>query len=157
VSARQKSQKGFVAVTLMTLLAIAMVLVVYASILGTFTGGDVGVVSLDGTPKYCKTNSTTPSEWKTELTGTDNVPAGDPWYALFNTTSGGYEGNVKITWGLYNSTDSVHNVTTDSFTLDGTVQTIYASGNGLQAENYNWGQNTTVAETYYIKVTVEEV
>jgi hypothetical protein len=147
VSAKQKSQKGFVAVTLITLLAIALVIVVYATLLGTFTGGNVQVVAVQGTVYYSLDNST---GWATSIS---DHPITDPWYARFNVTGTGYSGSVTITWDLHNSTAIVHSVTT-SFYLSGSPQAIYASSNGLQAANYNWGQNTAVAATYYIVVTV---
>jgi hypothetical protein len=148
MSERQKSQKGFVAVTLITLLAIATVIVVYAALLGTFTGQNVTVVAVKGTVEYSQDNS---SGWATSLI---DVPINGSWYARFTTDPGGYTGNVIITWDLYNTT-LVYTVTTTSFYLDGTAQNIYASSNGLQSTNYNWDLKTTAAGNYYIKVTIQ--
>jgi hypothetical protein len=149
VSKKGKSQRSFVAVTLITLLALAMVLIVYATILGTFTGGNVEVVSIQGDVYYSLDNST---GWALTLS---NLPVNDPWYARFNVTStDGYSGGVQVTWNLHKGGSSFHNVTS-SFTLSGSAEAIYASSNGLQAANYDWGQNSTAADTYYVEVTVD--
>lgn len=143
------SQKAFVAVTVLTLLAVSSVLVIYATLLGTFQGSTVEVVSVQGTVYYSLDNST---GWATTLS---NLPISDPWYARFNVTStDGYSGGSTVTWKLYNSSSLVHTVAT-SWSLSGSEEAIYASSNGAQGTNYDWGQNTTVAESYYIEVTVE--
>lgn len=155
MSAKQKSQRGFVAVTLITLLAVALTIVIYATLLGTFTGGDVGVVSLDGTIKYNEDNSTT---WSTTL---PNVANGSSWFVMFNTTSGGYSGSVNITWQLQNNAGSWADVGgavqyTNNFDLTGSVQEIFCSSNGAQSGNYDWGTTwTTTAGTYRIRITIE--
>jgi len=159
VSARQTSQKGFVAVTLITVLALALVIIVYASLLGTFPGGQVQVVTVNGDLKYCTTNSTTPGDWELSL---DNIANGTSWYVMFNTTSGGYIGNISITWQLQNYTGgawvdvSGAVVNTNNFYLNGSVgQEIYASTDGTQTENYDWGTNKTKeAGTYRIEMTM---
>lgn len=151
MSAKQKSQKGFVAVTLITILAIALVIVVYATILGTFTGGNVTVVAVKGDVYYSLNNT---SGWASSIS---NLPITDSWYARFNVTStNGYSGNVDVIWNLYNSTSTTsrHTVITTTM-LSGSTQVIYASSDGTSATNYNWGLNTTVPEIYHIVVTVE--
>jgi hypothetical protein len=157
---RKRSQKEFVVVTLIALLATASIIVLYGAMLGTFEGGKVTVVALNGTLKYNRTNSATASDWNVTL---DNVPIGSSWYALFNTSSTGYQGNVNITWTLQNetSTDVWENVTpsvnqtTNNHYLDGTAgQVIYASTDGNQGTNKDWGASTTSAGTYRIKMTV---
>ena len=157
---RKRSQREFVVVTLIALLATASIIVLYGAMLGTFEGGKVTVVALNGTLKYNKTNSTTASDWNTTL---GNVAIGDPWYALFNTSSTGYQGDVNITWTLQNETSTDVwvdvtpgvNQTTNNYYLDGTAgQVIYASTDGDQGTNRNWGASTTSAGTYRIKMTV---
>ena len=158
MSAKQKSQRGFVAVTLITVLALALVIVVYASLLGTFPGGEVTVVTVNGDLKYCITNSTTPGDWALTLS---NIANGTSWYVMFNKTSGGYTGLVNITWQLQNNTGSWVEVSgavvnTNNFNLNGAVgQEIYASTDGLQTGNYDWGTiETTEAGTYRIEMTM---
>jgi hypothetical protein len=149
---RSRTQREFIVVTLIALISIALVIAVYATLLGTFQGGNVEVVSVQGSVQYSLDNST---GWTTTLS---NLPISDPWYTRFDKTADGYTGNVQVTWELYNSSALVHTVTTTSFSLNGSqVQQIYASSTGLQPINYNWGQNTTVAETYYVKVTINSL
>jgi len=148
---KSKAQREFVVVTLIALIAIALIIAIYATLLGTFQGGNVGVVAVNGEVQYSLDNST----WSTELS---NLPITDPWWARFNKTATGYTGNVSVTWELYNSSALIHTVTTTSFSMNGSiVQQIYASSDGLQPTNYNWGQNTTVAETYYVKATINSL
>jgi len=157
---RKRSQREFVVVTLIALLATASIIVLYGAMLGTFEGGKVTVVALNGTLKYNETNSATASDWKVTL---DNVAIGGSWYALFNTSSTGYQGNVSITWTLQNetSTDIWEDVTpgvdqtTNNYYLNGAAgQVIYASGDGDLGTNKDWGASTTSAGTYRIEMTV---
>jgi len=156
VSAKQKSQRGFVAVTLITLLAIALVIVAYATILGTFTGGPVTVVTVKAEIWYSEQNLTSAS-W----TGTlPNVANGSQWYSRLNITqAGGYTGLVNVTWQLHYGNDtpvSGATITTGNFNLNGTVgQIIYASSDGYIDVNKNWGAYTSAAETYYVKAQIE--
>jgi len=153
VSSRQKSQRGFVAVTLITLLAIALVLVVYATLLGTFTGGEVVKGSVQGNVWYSETNS---APWNATLNGVSGS-----WYAKFNTTGTGYAGNVTAYWQLQKKTDgswsdvSNANVTTTSFTLTGNAgDTIYATSLGGITGNHDWSTEATTSASYRIKVTI---
>jgi hypothetical protein len=141
---------------LITVLAIALVIVVYATILGTFTGGNVNVVTLQGSLWYNQTNL---APWQASL---DDVGNGTSWYVMFNTTSNGYSGKVDITWQLQNWTggsyqkDVGSSVTTSGFSLDGLAgQKIFASPDGLQADNTDWNALTTAAGTYRIKMTIQ--
>lgn len=147
----KRSQKGFIAVTLITVLAITLVFVAYAAILGTISGGNVAIVAVAGSIGYSTTNTT--GSFQSSLS---NYPIGDPWYAQLNTSAGGYSGAVTIYWTLEKTPGTWTNVTTQqySFTLDGTAQTIYASTSGAITGNYNWGQNTTTADTYRITVII---
>ena len=157
---RKRSQREFVVVTLIALFVTASIIGLYATMLGTFEGGKVTVVAMYGTLKYSETNSTTASDWNVTL---DNVAIGSSWYALFNTSSTGYEGNVNITWILQQETlpddwDDVTpgvNQTANNYYLDSTAgQVIYASTDGNQGTNKNWGASTTSAGTYRIEMTV---
>lgn len=155
MSTKQKSQRGFVAVTLITVLAIALVIVVYATILGTFQGGNVEVVALNGNLWYNKDNSTT---WYTDLSGVGN---GTSWYVMFNTSSTGPVQTVNIIWQLQNNTGTWEDVSgatvnTNNFGLNGDAgQEIFASTDGLQTGNTDWGTYTPTAGTYRIKMTIQ--
>jgi len=156
VSERQKSQRGFVAVTLITLLAIAAVIVVYATILGTFKGGTVGVVGLEAKIWYSEDNST---GWTNALSGVSN---GSQWYSRLNITSGSYTGLVNVTWTLrHSSNNSVVSgsptVTTLNFNINSVGDTIYAATDGTaQTENTNWGLYTTKPGNYYVQAVMED-
>jgi len=147
---KSKAQREFVVVTLIALISIALIIAVYATLLGTFTGGDVGVVTLTGAIYYSVDNST---GWATTLGGIAN---GSAWYARFNVTSGGYSGAVDITWWLQkggsNMTPAVEQPTSHS--LSGGVEAFYASSDGTQGSNYNWGQNATAADNYRVMMRV---
>ncbi|UCE15844.1 MAG: hypothetical protein JSV12_08285 [Candidatus Bathyarchaeota archaeon] len=142
--------REFVVVTLITLISIVLIIAVYATILGTYTGGNVTVVTLSGTIYYSQDNST---GWATTLS---NIANGSAWYTRFNVTTGGYSGAVSITWWLQkagaNMTPAVEQTT--SYTLGGGTEAFYASSNGAQSGNYNWGQNATAADTYRVMMTV---
>jgi hypothetical protein len=155
VSAKQKSQRGFVAVTLITILAIALVIIAYATILGTFKGGYVTVATEHAQMWYSETNSSSVT-WTSTLS---NVANGSQWYSRLNiTATGGYKGLVNVNWALYFSNDtavSSATATTSNFNVTGTLgQIIYASSTGNIAGNKNWGAYTTVAASYYVKAVV---
>jgi len=147
---RSKTQREFVVVTLIALISIALIMVVYATILGTYTGGDITVVTLSGAIYYSQNNST---GWATTLS---NIANGSAWYTRFNVTTGGYSGATSITWWLQkggaNMTTPVEQTT--SYTLSGGVEAFYASSDGTQGTNYNWGQNATAADTYRVMMQV---
>jgi hypothetical protein len=162
VNERKKSQKGFVAVTLITLLAIALVIVVYATLLATFHGGEVVVGTVAAEVWYSPTNGTT-EDWTATLNVTGTT---DPWYAKVNFTSA-YTGDVQITWQLEkkngnwaNATEgtdaSVTTVITTSFALDGTSgQTAYASISGDIDTNQNWGAGMVKQGSYRIVTYID--
>jgi hypothetical protein len=152
---RSKSQREFVVVTLIALISMALIIAVYATLLGTYTGDTVTVVSLNGDIKYDDLNSTTAGDWSLTL---PNIANGSVWYALFNTSSTGYAGDVNMTWTLqWTNGTAVPSATqtTDNFVLTGsTGQVIYASDAGTQGANKDWGQYTTDAGTYQIELTI---
>ena len=152
---RSKTQREFVVVTLIALISIALIIAVYATLLGTYTGDTVTVVSLNGDIKYDDLNSTTAGDWSLTL---GNIANGSSWYALFNTSSSGYVGDVNMTWTLQWSNGTAvpsATQTTNNFALTGsTGQVIYASDAGTQVANKDWGQYTTDVGTYQIELTV---
>jgi len=154
-----KSQKGFVAVTLITLLAIALVLMVYASLLSTFTGGEVVVGSVAGDVWYSETNTTVQNS--TTWLSTLNVSSTSiPWYSMVNFTSS-YTGQVQITWqlekmgGTWANVTNAKVITTDGLT--GSGQEVWASSNGDIAGNRDWSQapGATVDGQYRVKAYIE--
>nr|NIQ07458.1 hypothetical protein [Candidatus Korarchaeota archaeon] len=92
------------------------------------------------------------STWATTLAGVVN---GSEWYARFNVTSTGYSGAATITWWLQkggaNMTPPVEQTT--SFTFSGGLEAVYASIDGTQGTNKNWGASATEAGTYRVMMT----
>jgi hypothetical protein len=154
------SQRAFVAVTLITVLAVTTVFVVYAVILSTINGGNVGVVGAGSAQMwYDESNSSSAAAW----TGTlSNIANGTTWYAKLNTTVAGYNGAVKITWtlqydnsGTWTDVGGASQITNTNLTgVSG--QNIFASADGTQGSNKNWGQySTEVDETYRVRAVIE--
>jgi hypothetical protein len=161
---RVGSQRAFVAVTLITVLAVTTVFVVYAVILSTITGNNVNVIGSGGQMWYDEANSADPADWTADLPNRgSNGTYCDPWYSKINITSAGYSGSVTITWTLqYDNSGTWTDVgggasQVTSTSLTGSAgQTIYASGDGSQGSNKNWGlYSLTVGETYRVRAVIE--
>jgi len=155
----EKSQRTFAAVTLITVAAVALVLVVYAAVIGTITGGDVVIASgssVQGTIYYSPNNST---GWATTL---DVSNPANSWYARLNVTAGGYSGPVNIDWLLQrksgpSSWTNIGWVNDTAVTLDGTAQIIYTSGLS-SSTNHDWVTEVAgVAGTYHVIAYVNNV
>lgn len=148
----KKSQRTFATVTLVTVASISIVLVAYAALLGTLNStGYVNVGGISGIVYYSTTNTETPSAWQNELGTPNPLATSDPWYAKIETTSGGYVGLATIKWELKKSADggvnwsaAVGETVSFDYSLNGNVQIIYATSNGIFAEpgNHDWHSNT---------------
>jgi len=153
---KQQTHHAFITVAIIIMAAVAASIMVYAYILSTYYGGNVQVVTVQGQVWYCSSNSTSPSDWTATLSNVGNSSA---WYAKFNTTSSGYNGAVTMTWTLQEDitgtwTDQSATQST-GVTLTGSAgQIVYASSDGSQALNKNWGSSTTTAGSYRIKVVM---
>jgi len=159
VSERKKSQKGFVAVTLITVLAIALVLLAYATLLSTFTGGEVVVGTVAGDVYYSTSNTTT-GQWNATLKVANTSVS---WYSRINFTSS-YTGKINITWQLEKKGTDWANVTganakvITTIVLNGTMnQAVYASSNGLITTNHDWKTaiQTTGNGQYRVKAYIQ--
>jgi len=155
MSATQKPQRAFLAVTMMTMLAVAAIFIVYAVTLSTITGGTVTVNSVQGTIYYSETNSTS-ATWTDTLGSGGTLGVGQPWYARLNITSSGYSEAVTIAWTLYFSNGTAVSGATQSTskTLSGSTEAVYASSNGNILTNKDWGAYTTSAGDYYLKAVI---
>jgi len=141
-------------VTAITVIAITTVFIVYAAILGTFTGGDVTIQQMAGTMYYQGQGATS---WSTTL----SVGNGSAWYSRLNLTANIPSQTVNVTWTLswLNGSNWQTVATTapgTQITLTGTPTAIYVTATGTAAGNYNWGTYTTsVDRTYRVKAVVE--
>jgi hypothetical protein len=149
----KKSRKLLFVATVLTIVALATVLLVYAVTLVTFTGGNVTVVGVaSGTIEYATTNTGSPT-WTTTL-----QPTGS-WYAeLVLGSNSAYKGAVTITWQL--QTDATGSwvdvgspIVTSGISLTGGSQTIYASTDGLLTDAFDWSAIAT-GGTYQITAVV---
>ena len=155
---RSKSQREFVIVTLIALISIALIIAVYATLLGTFTGQEVvyGTEDFNGEVLYSKGNLTAAGNW----TNTFNVTTGSAWYATLNITNAAYDGSVTVTFQLQEKqdgsyTDVASPITTSSIVLNATVgERVYASSNGLITTNYDWQPDCTAGKSYRVIATV---
>ena len=158
---RDKSRKGLFTVTLLTVAAVALTLVVAAVTIGTFPGGEVtiGAVDLSTAVTYSLDNID-------GGTWTDTLePSGSSssWYSRLEITAGDYSGPVTVVWQLQQKTggpltwydvDGANTATT--ITLSGSPQNVYATTDGLWAiSNYDWSSAVDTAGTYRVLVTVE--
>ncbi len=156
----KKSQKAFVGVTLTTVVSIALVLVVYAAILGTRYGGEVTVGGVGGTIYYSSAQSGPWSQTTLSVT-----PAGSQWYTVLTTPGSEYVGPVSISWQLWkkgtasdwSDATTVGAAQTTSIVLTSASQTIYVEPSGVtQNSNFNWGQSGfgDVPASYRVVATI---
>ena len=151
-----KSRKGFMTLTLLTIVSIALVVVAYAAVtIGTFTGGDVTVLgTATGNVRYSITNEEGAS-WTAALT-----PGSASWYTRLEIGADTYTGPVTITWQLQQNTGSwvdLGSPTTTSITLTGNAQNVYASTDGLITSNRDWKLTATETGTYRVVATIASV
>src|SRR3990170_7449383 len=101
MSRTQKPRKAFLAVTVMTVLAVTTVFLVYAVILGTYYGGNVSVSQIQGTVYY---NNPDVAGWSATL----SVGNGTVWNTRLNVTNTPSSQTVNVAWTLqkYNTTSS---------------------------------------------------
>lgn len=159
-----KSQRAFAVVTLTAVFSVAMVLVVYAALLGTINStGYVYVGGTGGKVYYSLTDTETSNAWQDSLGSGTPIAQSASWYAKMNTTTGGYVGLATITWELKQSTDggvtwssAVGQTVTFDYSLNGGVQTIYASTDGtFTAGNRDWHLNTSYGTGLWkVEVTI---
>lgn len=149
MNATPKPKRTFVAVTLVTVMAVTTVFLVYAAILATYIGGNVTVTEPGGSIQYTKIN-TSNSSW----TSTIDVINGTSWYTRINITNSGAQ-TVTLNWRLLkNAVDQGIKVTTSNYALSAGTNTIYASTTGLFAGMYDWKPDTATSGTYQVKVEV---
>jgi hypothetical protein len=154
MSTSKKSQRTFMTVTMITVIAITTVFIVYAAILGTYPGGNVSIQGIGGEIYYQQQGV---SSW----TATLNIANGTSWYSRLNLTTNVPSQTVNITWALEwlngSNWDAVSTTAPETqIALAGAATAIYVTATGIQSGNYDWGAYTTnVDRTYRVKATVE--
>jgi hypothetical protein len=147
----KKSPKLLLIATTLTIIALALVLVVYAVTIGTYTGGSVTVSGVTtGTLTYSIDN-TVGGTWSTDI-----QPSGS-WYAKLSVNH--YQGPVTITWQLQSYgtgswVDVSGKTVSTTITLSGSAQEVYASPTGVNTGNHDWSTDITVGGTYRVYATV---
>jgi len=154
MNARQKPQRTFLAVTLLTVLAVTTVFLVYAALLATYTGGNV-TISLSGGSIQYSLPPKDPGSWGATLAQSN----GSEWYARVSMTNPPTQ-TVTVKWTLQkqvsgswsNPPTNTTQFTSNSFDLTPSSTEIYAfqSGSNTITNNYNWGQHTTTDGTYRV-------
>jgi hypothetical protein len=148
----RKSRKLLFVATALTIISLASLLTVYAAVLGTFNGNAFTVNNVtSGTVTYSADGSTS---W-----GASPAPfnVGDHLYARFELTATSYSGPATITWQLQKDNSGWANVgspVTTTVSLTGSAQTIYASANGLTANNHDWGDDISTGGSYRVTATI---
>jgi hypothetical protein len=147
----KKSKKLLLVSTIITIIALATVLTVYAAFVGSFSGGEVAVGGASGAVTYSLTNDAG-ATWSSSIP--TNGPD-DPWYARLQIT---YSGPVSIFWQLQTKSGSswsdVSNANaTTVASLSGT-QYVYASGDGTIGTNLDWSTKIDISGIYRVNVTV---
>jgi hypothetical protein len=142
-------------VTLLTVVAIALTVVVAAVTIGNFTGDVVTIGGMGtGTINY----STDGTDWSTTL---ETSGPSASWYARLDIDAGSFNGPVEITWQLQQNTGSWTDVgiaQTTQRTLSGDAETVYVSSNGditVIEDSYDWSTDVTIAGSYRVIVAVE--
>ena len=149
-----KSRKLLLISTVLTIIAIALVLSVYGALLGTFNGNSVTVTDFaQGAIQYSADGST----WSTSMT-TFNATTGH-WYARFEVSSTTYTGTATITFTLQEqNTDGSWSSTGTPVTVSGysltSTSIIYASSDGSSSSLHDFSGDISSGGTYRISVTV---
>ena len=161
MNATYKPRKAFLAVTILTVLAVTTVFMVYAALLASYTGSDVTIQSMGGSIEYSLTKD--PGSWGT---GAISQSEGAEWYARVNLASPpSQEATVKFILQKQVGTDwtttpptNETNFTTNTITLTPSTTLVYACSDGFTiANNYNWGQDTTTFGKYRIVAEINTV
>jgi len=143
-------------VTLVTVLSIVAVVSVYAVLIGSFTGDVVTVGGMGSANLLYNADNNEGGSWTSTLSSSGT---GVAWYSRLEIATGGYAGQVTITWQLQqeNATwiDVPNANQTTSIVLTGGAENVYASGNGVSTGNHDWGAQCLQKGAYRVIVSVE--
>jgi hypothetical protein len=148
----RKSRKLLFVATALTITSLASLLTVYAAVLGTFNGNAFTVNKItSGAVTYSTDGST---GWSTSPSAFN---VGDHLYSRFELSSTSYSGSANLTWQLQQDNSGWTNVgspLTTTVLLSVSNQTIYASANGLSANNHDWGDDISTGRSYRVTATI---
>lgn len=150
MSTTQKPQRTFLAVTLLTVVAVTTVFLVYAAVLMTLYGSTVTINETSGSSMQYSLDGST---WSSSLSAINN---GTAWYGRVNITNAASQA-VTIQWTLQQNTGSwvdVDSPVTTTITLSTGTNIVYATASGASSGNYNWGSLTTSGGSYRVKAVV---
>jgi hypothetical protein len=153
MNATQKNQRAFIAVTMMTVLAVTVVFMVYAALLGTYPGAEVTVNEMGGTIYY--NSPDVGSDWTTTI----SIGNGTTWYARLNVSNTPSQ-NVSVTWTLEENNGTAWNTVsgpsppTTNIQLTGANTAIYVTDWGTSSGNYDWSPDTKTAGTFRVKAVI---
>jgi hypothetical protein len=150
MNATQKPQRTFLAVTLLTVIAVTTVFMVYAALLSTWTGNVVTITSEGGQILYSLTESS--MNWQANLA---SMNTGTAWYAMLKLTGASAQ-SVTVDWYLLTGpiyTRGAKQLTTTMDLVAGT-NFINATLTGISSGNFNWGSLTSSAGDFKVEVDV---
>jgi hypothetical protein len=150
MSISKKPQGAFLAVTLLTVIAVTTVFMVYAALLSTWTGNVVTVTGEGGQVLYSLTESS--MNWQANLA---SFNTGTSWYAMLKVTGASAQ-SVTVDWYLLTGpsyTRGAKQLTTTINLVAGT-NFINATSDGGSSGNFNWGSLTTGAGDYKVEVDI---
>jgi len=156
----KKSRKLLLISTSITIIALALTIAAFASVLGanapsleTYTGGNISVGGVtSGTIEY-NPNADGAGTWSPAL-----QPSGS-WYARI-AIGNGYSVPITIKWQLQRETapstwTNINGVNiTTTLTPSGSAQVVYATANGDIAGNRDWSQYANSEGVFHVIATI---
>ena len=139
-------------VTMITVVAIAMVFVVYAATLMTLFGNPITIIDTTGSKVQYSTDG---SSW------VDTLPDINPnatWYARISIPDAAAQAGVTVHWQLQKNTGTWTNQTTafsdTSVDLVAGLNAVYASPTNSTSDLYDWGTLTMTSGSYRVRAEV---
>jgi hypothetical protein len=145
-------------VTLLTVVAVALTVVVAAVTIGIFEGGDVTISVEGGTSSVMYSLDNINGPWTATLEAANTTIS---WFTMLDVSADEMVGPVTITWELEQKTGPATwtpvsgATTTTTVSLTGSAQEVYASVDGSVTGNHDWSGDVPAAGTYHVVATVE--
>ena len=153
MSANPKPRRAFVAVTLITVIAVTTVFIVYAALLASYVGPNVSVSKQGG---YIEYSPITTTDWSTNPL---NINNGTDWYARLVIT-GATAQQVFVTWTLHCSNGTKWDKVTYTVSLPGTTTIYPNAADPFTGPGRNWGQDTKnldATRSFHVNATLVTV